>query len=273
MKPSPQLETKPGPARSPAQPPVLLYHRISRRPLLAGTWVSPAALAAQLDRLLGRGFRPLDGRQWAAAWGGEVPRRFLVTFDDGTEDLYRHRAILQERQVPAVVFVPAGLLGRRNRWEWPLPTRRARHLDAGQLRELVAAGWEVGLHGATHRDLTRLGEDELRRELADARSELSARLRCPVDLVSYPFGRVDARVVAAARDAGFSHGFVVAPALGGLYQALAVVRRPVYCIDSAADVLVKVTDPQGHTLRGRWELGKERFAHGVGRWSAGRKGG
>jgi hypothetical protein len=133
-----------------ARAPVLAYHRISRRPLLAGTWVAPARLGAQLDALQGAGLRPLDADAWLAAAAG-----FLVTFDDGTEDLLRHRALLESRGVPAVVFVPGDLLGRQNRWEWPLPTRRTRHLDAAALRSLAGAGWEIGLHGGRHRDLLR----------------------------------------------------------------------------------------------------------------------
>ena len=251
-------------------PPVLVYHRISSRPLLAGTWVTPALLAAQLDRLLAAGCRPLTAAEWLAARGQPRERNFLVTFDDGTEDLYRHRDILRDRGVPAVVFVPGALLGRRNRWEWALPTRVTRHLDAEQLAELIhdTVGWEVGLHGATHRDLTRLTAAALDRELTEARSGLSALLRQEVRLISYPYGRLDGRVALAARRAGFTAGFVVSWAPPHSQGLLAVVRRPVYCIDSAGAVLVKVTDPDGRSLRGCWELRKERFAHAVGRWTA-----
>ncbi len=247
--------------------PVLLYHRLSERPLAAGTWVRPRALAAQLDALQAAGWRALAVDRWLQAGGGTRPG-FLLTFDDGTDDLLAGRELLASRGVPAVVFVPGDLLGRRNRWEWPLPGRGARHLDVTALRELADGGWEIGLHGATHRDLTRCLAGELAEELGGGRRRLEDRLGRAVRLLSYPYGRVDGRVAGAARAAGFAAAFVVSAAPPGLPAALAIPRRPVYCVDTARSVLIKLRDPQGRTSAGRWELWKERGAHGVGRLTA-----
>jgi peptidoglycan/xylan/chitin deacetylase (PgdA/CDA1 family) len=247
--------------------PVLLYHRLSERPLAAGTWVRPRMLAAQLDALRAAGWRALAADRWLRADGGTGPG-FLLTFDDGTDDLLAGRELLAARGVPAVVFVPADLLGRGNRWEWPLPGRRARHLAAAALRELAEAGWEVGLHGATHRDLVRCPDGELADELTGGRRRLEDRLGRAVRLLSYPYGRVDERVAAAARAAGFAAAFVVSAAPAGLPDGMAIPRRPVYCVDTARSVLTKLRDPRGRTAAGRWELWKERGAHGVGRCTA-----
>jgi len=252
--------------------PVLLYHRISRAPVLAGTWVTPAMLERQLDLLLAQGCRPLTPAAWLALRGRPPADSFLVTCDDGTEDLYRHREIFLQRGIKGVVFIPAALIGLCNRWEWSLPTRTARHLDFGQLRTLVDSGWEVGLHGATHRDLRRLSDAELQRELITARVQLSEQLGTPIHLISYPFGLVNHRVAMAVQQAEYQAGFVVASAPSGLSPRFTVRRRPVYCIDTAESVLVKVTEPSGRTYRGRWELLKERWAHAVGQTAAGLKG-
>jgi peptidoglycan/xylan/chitin deacetylase (PgdA/CDA1 family) len=196
-------------------------------------------------------------------------RRVLLTFDDGTADLHEHAGLLVARGCAGAVFVPSALLGRTNRWEWPLPGRATRHLTAGELGDLAAAGWEVGLHGATHRDLTRLAVRELDRELAGGRADLEDRLGRPVRWLAYPFGRTDARVVAAAVRAGFTAGFVLtrAPAVGP--HGLVRRRRPVYCADGPGDILVKLTDPRGRTVPGRWQLWKEGSAHALGRWTGG----
>jgi peptidoglycan/xylan/chitin deacetylase (PgdA/CDA1 family) len=202
------------------------------------------------------------------AMGDSRRGSFLVTFDDGTEDLFRYREVLSERGVPAVVFVPVGLLGLMNRWEWPFPTRRARHLTANQLRRLAAEGWEVGVHGASHRDLTRLGTTDLNAELCASRQVLQDSLGRPVRMLAYPFGRVDRRVATAAAEAGYHCGFVVSRGPLEVGWPWAVVRRPVYCIDTPEAVLIKVSDPSGRTWRGRWERRKERVAHAVGRRTA-----
>ena len=268
---------------APVDATVLTYHRISERPLPAGTWVTPGQLAAHLDRLLAVGCRPLApsdlsatgcvGNPSAAAAlsadGLATAPAFLITFDDGTEDLYRHRAVLAARGVTGVVFVPADLIGRCNRWEWPVPGRKTRHLATDQLNCLVQQGWEVGLHGCTHCDLTRLPDAGLRSELTDGSRRLADDLGVSVRWLSYPYGRVDERVAVAALDAGLTAGFTLGTAAENVPAPMARPRRPVYCIDTSADVVAKVSDPAGATLAGRWQLWKEGAAHAVGRWSGG----
>lgn len=265
----------PPPAPPSALPLVLAYHRISRVPLPAGTWVAPHRLAAQIEILIrsGRRFVAPDelGPDVAAPGaGGSI----LFSFDDGTADLHEHRRILSRRGIRPVVFVPADRIGRRNDWEWPVPGRRTRHLDGRELRELVDLGWEVGLHGATHADLVACPDERLAEELDGGRRRLEAACGAPVRWLSYPYGRVDGRVARAATDAGLEAGFV----LGARSRCAAIEprwrrpRRPVYCIDTAADVAAKADDPRGATLRGRWQLWKEQGAHAVGRWTVARFG-
>ena len=71
----------------------------------------------------------------------------------------------------------------------------------------------------------------------------------PVRAVSYPFGRCDARVAAAAAAAGYDLGFAMAaPAPNARVQRLALRRYGVYVIDTPRAVLDKV-DP---ARRGYW---------------------
>lgn len=266
------------PANGTALPPdeyplTLAYHRICRRPLLAGTWVHPAQLAAQLDALARAGARFTGADEVFAGATDPGDARVMVTFDDGTADVHEHREVLQRRGIRPVVFVPADRVGRTNDWEWPIPGRRTRHLDRNQLRELVALGWEIGLHGASHRALVGCDESELADELAGGRRRLAEACGRPVRWLSYPYGLVDGRVERAAGAAGLEAGFVMsavsasspAPSRWGL------PRRPVYCIDAPGDVVAKWRDRTGAGAMGRWQLRKEAGAHAVGRWFAGRR--
>jgi peptidoglycan/xylan/chitin deacetylase (PgdA/CDA1 family) len=262
---------------------VLCYHRISSKPLASGTWVGPAQLERQLDALSAAGARfisPDDYHQLLVGAadglkrGAETPASkpaVLVTFDDATTDLHFYRDILNDRGLRPLVFAPSAILGEWNRWEWPIPGRRVRHLAAAQLRELVSFGWEVGLHGATHCDLTRLGSGELAAEVDRAHRELETAIDQPVRYFSYPYGRTNPAVTRRVQSAGFSAAFVLtdAPAAGQAVDQFQLSRRPVYCIDGAADVLAKVSDPEGRSRFGRWQRRKESGAHGVGRWTAG----
>jgi peptidoglycan/xylan/chitin deacetylase (PgdA/CDA1 family) len=72
---------------------------------------------------------------------------------------------------------------------------------------LAAAGFEIGFHTRNHDDLLGLRDEELPVALSAGRAELE-RIAGPLSTISYPHGRADDRVAAAARAAGFRFGFV-----------------------------------------------------------------
>lgn len=58
-----------------------------------------------------------------------------------------------------------------------------------QVRELYAAGMEIGAHTVNHPILTRLSDAEARQEMADGKEQLEALLGNPVGLFAYPNGK------------------------------------------------------------------------------------
>jgi len=77
---------------------------------------------------------------------------------------------------------------------WPM-------LDVAALRELRAAGVEIGNHSARHRNLVRCSAADLHEEISSARARLEAAIEARVRYFAYPDGRHDRRVrVAVARD-------------------------------------------------------------------------
>ena len=94
----------------------------------------------------------------------------VLTFDDATRD---HQALgreLADRGVPAIFFVPAGLLG--------LPG----YLDEADLQELVAAGHVIGSHGWSHKRLDLLPSADLAAEFESSRAKLEDLTGAPVTL-------------------------------------------------------------------------------------------
>jgi peptidoglycan/xylan/chitin deacetylase (PgdA/CDA1 family) len=73
-----------------------------------------------------------------------------------------------------------------------------------ELRRLADAGWEIGAHTRTHPHLTHVDDARLAEELRGSRADCEARLGVPCHSLAYPFGDVDARVVAATASAGFA---------------------------------------------------------------------
>lgn len=104
-------------------------------------------------------------------------------------------------------------------------------LDPEALRELAAAGIAVGVHGAAHVPLTELADPA--EDLATARRRLAAY--SGQDLaraLSFPHGRYDARVVAAARQLGFTLQFtsdaIVNASPRGLLRTDLIGRIPLF---------------------------------------------
>ncbi|MCW8808319.1 MAG: polysaccharide deacetylase family protein [Rhodanobacter sp.] len=78
-----------------------------------------------------------------------------------------------------------------------------------QLREMHAAGFEIGSHGVHHRMLAKLSQAELEFELGASKATLERELGAPATLISYPVGgrtAFDDRVIRAAGAAGYDAG-------------------------------------------------------------------
>lgn len=118
----------------------------------------------------------------------------LITFDDGHISNHAHALpMLEEHGVKAHFFITAGWTGMR-----------AGYMAPRQVRDLHEAGHTVGAHGWSHTLLTQCGDAELRHELNDARSALEDHIGAPVTSLSLPGGRSNAKVLRAARDAGYT---------------------------------------------------------------------
>ena len=72
-----------------------------------------------------------------------------------------------------------------------------------QAREMDGAGVEIGSHTMTHPILTRVTDQRLRDELSGSRRRIEKMLDRAVDMLCYPNGDYDHRVVQAARAAGY----------------------------------------------------------------------
>ncbi|MAG62622.1 polysaccharide deacetylase [Candidatus Woesearchaeota archaeon] len=127
--------------------------------------------------------------------------RALLTFDDGFSSVHEHALpLLAELGVPALLYVVTGWVGRTNRW----PTQGAEApeldlMDWSQLRELQAAGFELGSHTVEHPHLADLTEEELERELTNSKGQLEDELQQAVRHFSYPYGTYKSSTTEAVR--------------------------------------------------------------------------
>ena len=176
--------------------PILNYHSVGA---VADDYTVPLAkFEQQLDWLAQQGFQTTSLMQLHA-----VQKPVVLTFDDGKEDAARLVApALQKRGMHGSFFVITSLVGQPGYLSWD------------DVRALDRAGMEIGSHTVDHARLADLPDDKVRAELADSRRELEKQLGHPVVVLAYPYNSVRARIVSAAREAGYRVA-VSGPAHGG----------------------------------------------------------
>jgi peptidoglycan/xylan/chitin deacetylase (PgdA/CDA1 family) len=188
---------------------VLCYHAVSEL-WEADLSVTPDALAAQLGLLVDRGYR---GVTFQEAVNSRPPGRTVaVTFDDAYSSVLDVAfPILAGLGLPATVFVPTRFAGVRSPMSWPgiddwLGGPHERELSCmswEELGTLADAGWEVGSHTHSHPRLPALDDERLALELELSHEICSDSLGTACRSLAYPYGDHDARVIAAARAAGY----------------------------------------------------------------------
>lgn len=92
-------------------------------------------------------------------------------------------------------------------------------LQSDELRELTAAGWEVGAHTANHTELTSVAGETALAELTRDREALPGMTGAEISGVAYPYGRHGKATAALAREAGYDYAVTtqaaaVTPATG-----------------------------------------------------------
>ena len=175
--------------------PILTFHALDAKSDAIA--FSPEQFERGLEILHGRGYRSIaltDAVDMVRSGKGFPDDAFVLTFDDGYQSVYEQALpLLQRFGFTATVFVPVGANGCPPRLEG------REMLDANGIRALRSAGVDVGAHSVSHRDLTRLSDDQLETEVRDSKANLECVLGERVNTFCYPYGRHDQRVREAVR--------------------------------------------------------------------------
>lgn len=98
-------------------------------------------------------------------------------------------------------------------------------LDWDQVRELAAAGVEIGGHSHSHPQLDQLDDRRLRFELIRCKEIVSDQLgRVPTSF-AYPYGHSSRRVREAVRETGYAQALAVGNGLARRAQGPYALRR------------------------------------------------
>jgi peptidoglycan/xylan/chitin deacetylase (PgdA/CDA1 family) len=203
---------RPGPPRP---VPILMYHVTTDPPADApfpDLYVRRSEFEDQMTALHDAGYVAVTQQEVWDFWhrGGPLPARaVVVSIDDGYRSNYLNaRPILRRLGWPAVLNLKVGNLHEPDYG-----------VTSGQVRELLALGWEVDSHTIDHPDLTTVDAAELAREVGQSRRRLQRAFGVPVNFFCYPAGRYDDAVVAAVEQAGYLAATTVNPGLASPAEA------------------------------------------------------
>ncbi len=193
---------------APAAVPILMYHQIAAPPRgrrNTSLYVPPALFAEHVRALAKAGYTAVTLRQAWDHWhtGRQLPARPVVlSFDDGYRSQYTDALpVLKRRRWPGVLNLTTGTL------------RGYPRLHRVHVRRMIAAGWQLDAHTVSHPDLTKVDDATLAEEVAGSRAAIRERFGVTAEFFCYPYGRFDARVVEAVRQAGFLGATTTRPGL------------------------------------------------------------
>jgi peptidoglycan/xylan/chitin deacetylase (PgdA/CDA1 family) len=175
--------------------PILEYHVLGSPPEGAPypeLYVGRTDFEKQMDWLEERGYEAVTLEQVQEAWyhkGKLPPKPIVISFDDG----YR----------PQYTFALPTL--RKHGWAGVLNLKaEGSELYESNVKEMIEAGWELAAHTIHHLDLTELGPEELKEEVAGSRKILQEEFEVPVNNFCYPAGQFDETVIEAVEAAGYT---------------------------------------------------------------------
>ncbi|HEX7497136.1 MAG TPA: polysaccharide deacetylase family protein [Candidatus Limnocylindrales bacterium] len=228
----------------PTRIPILIYHSLAAeaaepyRPYS----MDPGRFAEHMEHIAAGGYETLTVGQLSAALAGHngsVPERPLViTFDDGFEDTYSVALpILTKLGLRSTVYVVTGQIGGKSRWLAPQGEGERPMLSAGQVRDLDAAGVDIGSHGHWHVALDEIPFAEAVREIDTSRATLEEIVGHRVVTFAYPYGYHTGRIKRYLETTGFESACAVKQALSHPNDDRFALARAIVNSDATIEVL------------------------------------
>lgn len=210
--------------------PVLAYHLVNN--LNHSLAVSSEEFDQQMKKLQAAGFQTILPDQLIAYLKGEkvdLPEKPLViTFDDGYQDNYTNAfPILQKYGFQGAIMMIADKIDSPG------------YLTSSQIKEMAEAGFLLGGHTKTHRDLTGLTQEQLKEEIAGGKKRVEKASQKDAIAIAYPYGFFDLASCQAVQNAGYQGAFTLLTGLNkrGVDNVYLMRRIPVFRYTDFAKLL------------------------------------
>lgn len=188
---------------------VLMYHQVDlpRTAREARFCTRPQDFDQQMRWLQENGYTAVSLDVVVAHVRGQqrLPEKAIhITFDDGFVGVLEHAwPVLEQRRIPATLFVVSERLAATNDWMHTRGFPRRAILSPAQLRALADAGMTLGSHTCTHARLPEVDSTQAMQEIARSKAQLEDLLGQPVLHFAYPYGAFNEAVRGQVIAAGY----------------------------------------------------------------------
>jgi peptidoglycan/xylan/chitin deacetylase (PgdA/CDA1 family) len=139
---------------------------------------------------------------------GALCGQLAITFDDGyLDNAELALPVLHRWSLPATFYVTTGFIETQTQTDWDQKANlRSRWMTWDHVKQLIAAGHDVGAHTVTHINLAAADAQQAEAELRQSRDDIAARAGVAPTHFAVPFGRAFPsldQTVAIARNLGF----------------------------------------------------------------------
>lgn len=168
--------------------PILCYHGVLDKPWgIQELFVKVDEFEAQMKYLSENGYTPIFVSEIANA--NNYTKPIIITFDDGYLDVYTNAfPILKKYNIKANVYMISGWIGGDV------------YMTAEMTKEMANSPLiEIGSHTVDHKALATLSEENIERELSSSKKALEDLTGKKVDVIAYPAGSYDDRVINIAK--------------------------------------------------------------------------
>ncbi len=182
--------------------PVLLYHdvQLTHTPDKAATTITPQKFEEHIVTLLKSGYTPVSFEDVYNASVGNftMPSKpIIISFDDGYDTNYKYAfPIIKKHKVKTTIFVVAKTVGK------VLDT--SVHFGWNEAKIMQQSGLvSIQSHTYDHKNLAELDSFQLERELRLSKLIIEKNLGTKCNIVAFPYGSCNQKVIDAAKRAGY----------------------------------------------------------------------
>ena len=220
---------------------IINYHKIEKNSDIGITTRHPDQFRLDLEVITENGYTPITFHDLHLK--RHIPEKpLIITFDDGYQSFYDTALpVLKQHKMKAVIFIPVNYIGQKNNWDVQFFKKKYGHMDKKQIADVAAEGMEIGSHALSHCYLNDMNSEKIKHELRKSKLVLEEITAKEVISISYPFGRVNKKVLSLAKEF-YKYGVQLlhSNTFEGELQSLCLTRINIYRTDNRKTFLKKL---------------------------------